>query len=53
MKQLRKKLAVQLDGFKDRALKIKEQTLAEVKAAEKEDKRAKKEWDAKIAALTE
>jgi hypothetical protein len=53
VKQLRDELAIQLDAFKEQALNIKQQTLAQVKAAEKEDKRAKKEWEAKIAALTE
>jgi hypothetical protein len=53
VKQLRDELAIQLDAFKEQALNIKQQALAEVKAAEMEDKRAKKEWEAKIAALTE
>lgn len=53
VKKLRDKLAVQLEGFKDQALRIKEQTEAEVKAALEEDKKAKREWEAKVAALTE
>ena len=53
VKHLRDELATQLYAFKDQALKIKQQAQAEVKAAAKEDKKAKKDWDAKIAALTE
>ena len=51
VKKLRQELVVELDGFKDAALKIRDQTEDEVKAALKEEKRLKKEWDAKIAAL--
>ena len=53
VKKLRDDLALQLEGFKDEALKCKKQTEAEVNVAIKAEKKAKKDWDAKIAALTD
>jgi hypothetical protein len=51
VKKLRDELAVQLEELKDEALEYKEHTEADVDAAIKAEKKAKKEWEAKIAAL--